>query len=50
MEDIDKVRLGHLILDGTPGEDTDPEEDLPFGRVDVSQADRCCAAPGYAVG
>ncbi|MGN1369753.1 MAG: hypothetical protein ACI4WX_12860 [Aristaeellaceae bacterium] len=37
----DLVRLGHLILDGTPAEDVDPAELIPYGQVDVTVCDNC---------
>lgn len=42
---IELVRLGHLILDGTPAEDVDPSEQVPFGQVDVTVCDNCRVAP-----
>lgn len=39
------VRLGHLILDGTPAEDVDPSELIPYGQVGVTVTDNCRVAP-----
>lgn len=43
------VRLGHLILDGTPAEDIDPADLIPYGQCDVSTTDNCRVAPKAVV-
>lgn len=42
------VRLGHLILDGTPAADDDPDEAIPFAKVGVTVTDNCRVAPKTA--
>ncbi len=42
---IELVRLGHLILDGTPAEDVDPSELIPYAQVEVTTTDYCRVAP-----
>ena len=39
------VRLGHLILDGTPAEEDDPSEAIPFAQTNVTVTDNCRVAP-----
>lgn len=41
---VELVRLGHLILDGTPAEEEDPSELIPMGQVDVTVCDNCRVA------
>ena len=43
------VRLGHLILDGTPAAEDDPDEKIPFAQVDVTVTDNCRVAPKTVV-
>lgn len=38
------VRLGHLILDGTPAEDVDPRTVVTAAQVDVSLVGVCRVA------
>lgn len=42
---IELVRLGHLILDGTPTEDIDPSDLIPYGQCNVTTTDDCRVAP-----
>lgn len=42
---IELVHLGHLILDGTPAEDVDPSEQIPWAQVGVTVCDNCRIAP-----
>ena len=48
LPDTELVRLGHLILDGTPADEDDPEKAIPFAQVDVTVTDNCRVAPKTA--
>lgn len=38
------VRMGHLILDGTPAEEEDPRKVITYAQCDVSYTDYCIVA------